>query len=119
MAHSQGNVHAITSKHDWDAKLFEATTNGKIVVVDFTATWCGPCKLIAPFFNELSVKYPQLLFLKVDVDEMQEISNEWDVHAMPTFIFIKDGKAIDKLVGMNQELLESKVLNCISMVQSA
>lgn len=119
MAAAHGNIHVITSKQEWDGKLFEATTNGKIIVVDFTAAWCGPCKMIAPFYAELSEKYPQLVFLKVDVDEMAEVSAEWDVRAMPTFIFIKDGKQIDKLVGLNQPELEKKVLNCVAMTQSA
>lgn len=50
---------------------------------------------------------------------LQEVSAEWDVRAMPTFIFIKDGKQIDKLVGLNQPELEKKVLNCVAMTQSA
>ena len=116
---SHGNVHVIASKQDWEAKLAEAQANGKIVVVDFTATWCGPCKMIAPIYEELSMKHPQLVFLKVDVDDMHEICNEWDVHAMPTFIFIKDGKAVDKVVGMNPELLESRIMNSVSMTQAA
>ncbi|KAH9308789.1 hypothetical protein KI387_036700, partial [Taxus chinensis] len=111
MASSHGNVHIINSKQEWEAKIFEATTNGKIAVVDFTAAWCGPCKMIAPFYSELSEKYPQLLFLKVDVDDMADLTATWDVRAMPTFIFIKDGKQIDKLVGANKPELEKKVIN--------
>uniref|UniRef100_A0A0C9RY05 TSA: Wollemia nobilis Ref_Wollemi_Transcript_4590_993 transcribed RNA sequence n=1 Tax=Wollemia nobilis TaxID=56998 RepID=A0A0C9RY05_9CONI len=111
MAASHGNVLVITSKQEWEAKIFETTSNGKIVVVDFTAQWCGPCKMIAPFYSELSVKYPQLVFLKVDVDEMNDLTSTWDIRAMPTFLFIKDGKQIDKLVGANKRELEKKVIN--------
>ncbi|XP_057849293.1 thioredoxin H4-1 isoform X2 [Cryptomeria japonica] len=106
-----GNVHVITSKQEWQAKLSEAKTNGKIVVVDFSAAWCGPCIMIAPFYAELSEKYTKLLFLKVDVDEMADISAEWDIQAMPSFVFIKDGKQIDKQVGANKAELEKKVKN--------
>jgi len=81
------------------------------VVVDFTASWCGPCKIITPFYSELSEKYPQLVFLKVDVEEMPELSATWDVQAMPTFFFVKDGKQIDKLVGANKPELEKKVIS--------
>ncbi|GLJ36853.1 hypothetical protein SUGI_0744200 [Cryptomeria japonica] len=116
MASPHGNVHIITSKQEWEAKLFEATTNGKIVVVDFTAAWCGPCKMIAPFYTELSERYAQLLFLKVDVDEMADLTATWEVRAMPTFIFIKDGKQIDKLVGANRPELEKKVINYATTV---
>ncbi|GLJ26486.1 hypothetical protein SUGI_0511590 [Cryptomeria japonica] len=80
------------------------------VVVDFTATWCGPCRIISPVFVELSKKYTNVVFLKVDVDELQDVTAEWEVQAMPTFIFIKDGKAIDKIVGAKKDELERKVV---------
>jgi len=111
MAGSNGRVHIITSNQEWEAEIFEANSNGKIVVVDFTASWCGPCKIITPFYSELSEKYPQLVFLKVDVEEMPELSATWDVQAMPTFFFVKDGKQIDKLVGANKPELEKKVIS--------
>lgn len=111
MAGSHGNVRIITANQEWEAEILEANTTGKIVVVDFTAAWCGPCKMITPFYSELSEKYPQLVFLKVDVDEMPELSATWDVQAMPTFFFIKDGKQIDKLVGANKPELEKKVIS--------
>eukprot|EP00249_Psilotum_nudum_P007710 c20768_g1_i1 orf=287-634(+) len=104
-----GRVIVVKSRHQWDSKLAEAQANGKIVVVDFTASWCGPCKIMSPFFAELSEKYPQLIYLKVDVDELADVSEEWDVSAMPTFIFIKDGKLIDKLVGAIKLELQNKV----------
>lgn len=55
------------------------------IVVDFSATWCGPCKMISPFFEELSLKYPNLVFLKVDVDACQGVAAECGIAAMPTF----------------------------------
>ena len=106
---SHGNVHVIQNRNEWDAKLFEGTTSGKVVVVDFTATWCGPCKFIAPFFAELSEKYPNLIFLKVDVDDHNDISQEYEIRAMPTFLFIQDSKNTEKIVGANKVELEKKV----------
>lgn len=79
------------------------------VVVDFTATWCGPCRVISPVFVELSKKFPEIFFLKVDVDELRDVAQEWDVEAMPTFIFIRDGRAVDKVVGAKKDDLERKV----------
>jgi len=60
-------------------------------------------------FVELSKKFPQIFFLKVDVDELRNVAQEWNVQGMPTFIFIKNGKAVDKIVGANKAELERKV----------
>ncbi|XP_057849808.1 thioredoxin H-type [Cryptomeria japonica] len=107
---ADGLVVACHSVDTWRSKLQEAKTSGKLVVVDFTATWCGPCRIISPVFVELSKKYTNVVFLKVDVDELQDVTAEWEVQAMPTFIFIKDGKAIDKIVGAKKDELERKVV---------
>jgi len=118
-ADSHGSVHIINNNQEWEAKISDANTAGKIVVVDFTATWCGPCKMMAPFYSELSEKYSQLVFLKVDVDEMPELAATWDVQAMPTFLFIKNGKQIDKLVGADKPGLEKKVISYATAAQRA
>jgi len=88
----------------------ELTNAGpKLVVVDFTAQWCGPCKRIAPFFEELSTKYPRAQFLKVDVDDCQETAAAQGVSAMPTFIFFRNKTKIDRLQGADTNALEEKV----------
>merc|ERR1712116_71733 len=81
----------------------------KLVVVDFTASWCGPCQRIAPFFEELSRRYPRAVFLKVDVDQCPETAASNGVTAMPTFIFFRSKAKIDRLQGENPEALEAKV----------
>jgi thioredoxin 1 len=108
MAVDQGKIHIINNSSQWDAKIDEAKATSKIVVVDFTATWCGPCRLMAPIFAELSKKFENLIFLKVDVDEVQDVTSKWEVRAMPTFLFIKNGEQLDKIVGANKEELERK-----------
>ncbi|XXG40056.1 hypothetical protein AAC387_Pa01g0862 [Persea americana] len=107
---SGGNVHVITSRESWDAKLSEASKDGRTVVVNFSASWCGPCRMIAPFYTELSEKYPALTFLTIDVDELSEFSSSWDIRATPTFFFLKDKKQVDKLLGANKPELEKKVI---------
>ena len=72
--------------------------------------WCGPCQRIAPFFEELSTKYPSVTFVKVDVDELDGVAANCNVRCMPTFLVYKDGKATDgKLEGASPEALEGLV----------
>lgn len=116
---ASGNVHLITTKESWDEKLSQAIKDGKIVIANFSATWCGPCRVIAPFYSELSEKHPSLMFLLVDVDELTEFSTSWDIKATPTFFFLKDGNQVDKLVGANKPELQKKITAILdSMDQS-
>ncbi|GAA0151551.1 oxidoreductase [Lithospermum erythrorhizon] len=106
-----GNVQLVTTKDIWDQKLSEAKNDGKTVIANFSATWCGPCRVIAPFYSELSEKYTSLMFLTIDVDELTEFSSSWDIKATPTFFFLRDGQQIDKLVGANKPELQKKVIS--------
>ena len=82
----------------------------KLVVVDFFATWCGPCKQIAPQFAELSGSYgSKVKFLKVDVDKAKSLSQKYQVSSMPTFLFLKNGKQLDKLAGANIDAIKQKI----------
>ncbi|KAL0347590.1 UNVERIFIED_CONTAM: Thioredoxin H9 [Sesamum calycinum] len=104
-----GNVHVITTIESWEQKIAEANRDGKIVIANFSATWCGPCKMIAPYYVELSEKHPSIMFLTVDVDELTDFSTSWDIKATPTFFFLKDGQQFDKLVGANKPELQKKM----------
>ncbi|XP_019234728.1 PREDICTED: thioredoxin H-type 2-like [Nicotiana attenuata] len=81
----------------------------KLIVVDFTASWCGPCRFIAPFLSELAQKLPNVTFLKVDVDELKSVATDWAVEAMPTFMFLKEGNIVDKVVGAKKEELQQAI----------
>uniref|UniRef100_A0A3B3UXB1 Thioredoxin n=1 Tax=Poecilia latipinna TaxID=48699 RepID=A0A3B3UXB1_9TELE len=80
-----------------------STAGNKLVVVDFTATWCGPCRRIGPVF-EVNV-----IFLKVDVDEASDVSQKCEIRSMPTFHFYKNGKKVDEFTGANEKLLMEKI----------
>lgn len=70
-----------------------------VVVVDFYATWCAPCKMLAPVLEELQGELSEAKIFKVDVDKSPEISNEYSIQNIPTIMIFKDGKPVDKKVG--------------------
>ncbi|KAL9688876.1 hypothetical protein QQ045_033302 [Rhodiola kirilowii] len=113
-----GNVQVINTLEAWEAKLSEAKSLHKIVIANFTTIWCGPCKVIAPYYQELSEKYPCLMFLVVDVDELTDFSTSWDIKATPTFFFLRDGQQIDKLVGANKAELNKKITDLADSLPS-
>jgi thioredoxin 1 len=85
-------------------------TNDK-VVVDFYADWCGPCKKIAPFIKKLSEEYTKIIFIKVNVDNVSEITDVYNVKALPTFMFFKKGQVQEQLtiVGSKTETISEVV----------
>ncbi|XP_023681168.2 thioredoxin b [Paramormyrops kingsleyae] len=104
-------IVVIENQEAFDKALRDA--GDKLVVVDFTAVWCGPCQSIAPFYKSLSENpdYIQVVFLKVDVDDAQDVASFCDISCMPTFHFYKNGKKIDDFSGCNQAKLEEKLNN--------
>lgn len=106
-----GAVLEPTTLSDVEGILLKASAEGKLVVIDFSATWCGPCKMIAPLFKELSEDNPNVVFLKVDVDENPDTAAKYGVSAMPTFVFIKKGEVVDRLMGANPAALKDMCEN--------
>ncbi|RUS22968.1 Allergen Cop c 2 [Endogone sp. FLAS-F59071] len=89
---------------------FQALIGGdKLIIVDFYATWCAPCKTIAPKFEAFSKIYTNAIFAKVDVDAAQDISEELNVRSMPTFMFFKNSQKLDEVVGANVARLENAI----------
>jgi len=100
-------VKEVKSSSDFAAELKAA--GEKLVVVDFFATWCGPCKRIAPTLEKLSQELTDVVFLKVDVDEVSDVASEQNVSAMPTFLFFKKGEKVAEVVGANEEKLKGTI----------
>jgi thioredoxin 1 len=79
-------------------------------LIDFFSNyyrWCGPCKMIAPIFKDLSEEHgSRAQFIKVDVDDNPEAAQKYGVSAMPTFVFIKGGEVVDRLMGANSDRLK-------------
>uniref|UniRef100_A0A1D1Y8W3 Thioredoxin n=1 Tax=Anthurium amnicola TaxID=1678845 RepID=A0A1D1Y8W3_9ARAE len=100
--------YAIKNVKDFETQLEEA--GDKLVVVDFWADWCGPCRMMAPKFEKLSEEYTDVIFLKVDTDEQTEISAEQKVTALPTFRFFKNKKPFgEDVVGANINSLTESI----------
>lgn len=86
--------------------------NGKgIVVVDFYATWCGPCKMLAPVFESVGKEMSQnARFVKIDIDQSLEIAQQFNISTVPTVMIFKNGKPVDSLVGfVPKEKIKAKV----------
>lgn len=81
-----------------------------LVMVDFYADWCGPCKLTSPIIEELSEEHKDVSFVKVNVDNNQELASQYSVFSIPTFIVFKDGKLATQFVGaMGKEGFEEQL----------
>ena len=79
------------------------------MVIDCMATWCAPCKIIAPEVVKMSNAYPSARFYKLDVDEVPDVAQELAVRAMPTFLVFRDGEKVGEVVGTNMKALEGSV----------
>ena len=79
---------------------FEQETAAGLTVVDFWASWCGPCRMLAPIVEELAEEEQGVKFGKVNVDEEQELAIRFGVNAIPTLAFIRDGKLVNQSVGL-------------------
>lgn len=96
-----------------NTKEFENDTNQGVVIVDFWATWCGPCKMQSPVIEDLAETLKDdenANFFKVNVEENQELAQKLGIMSIPTLVVKKDGQIVDQIVGFhNQEQLEKIV----------
>ena len=103
----RGGVKQLETKAEFHAALAEA--GEKLVVVDFTATWCGPCQRIAPKFAQWADEYTDVVFVKVDVDDNEDTAQECGVSAMPTFKYFKGGKVVFEVVGADPGAIKAAI----------
>jgi len=94
-----------------DSNYKELINSGKPVVIDFWATWCGPCRMVGPIIEELAATYgEQAVIGKCDVDNNSDVTTEFGIRNIPTVIFFKDGKQVDKQVGSaSKSVFEEKL----------
>ena len=78
----------------------EVLQSDKPVLVDFFATWCGPCKMLSPIVDQLADEHPEVKFCKLDVDQNPDIAASFQVMSIPTLILFKGGAAASKVIGL-------------------
>lgn len=101
---TRGTVNHVHSEKDYDA----CKNTSDLVVVDFSAVWCGPCKRIAPYFEELARKNTSVVFVHVDIDELKHLPDRQDIQVVPTFKFFKGKKLVSSITGVDgSKLLET------------
>jgi thioredoxin 1 len=82
---------------NWDQEVLKGAG---LVMVDFWAVWCGPCRIIAPVVDELAQEYEgRMRVVKLNTDENQDVASRYQIMGIPTLLFFKDGKPVDKIVG--------------------
>ena len=92
---TDGEVKHISS-NEFESEVLKSEN---VVLVDFYATWCGPCKTVAPILEEIAKEDRKIKIVKVDVDESEDISADYNVMYIPTLVIIKDGEEVDRIVG--------------------
>ena len=86
-------------KHINNAEEFDSLIKEGKVLVDFFATWCGPCKMLSPVLEEVSNENPDLLVLKIDVDEVSELAARYGIQAIPTLMLFKNDQRVETRMG--------------------
>jgi thioredoxin 2 len=84
------------------------------VIVDFWASWCGPCKAMAPVFNNIAKQSEGVLFAKVNTEQAQKVSSDATIRSIPTLIFFHHGKEIDRISGgLSESQLKNWIVQCL------
>lgn len=103
---SNSKVITITNKEHFSK--IQKTAGEKYIMVEFYATWCGPCRLLGVKLEELAELYmDKAIMVKIDVDDFEDIAIQYEITSMPAFMIIKDSKKVDHFVGSKVEQLEN------------
>ncbi|GMH15803.1 hypothetical protein Nepgr_017644 [Nepenthes gracilis] len=114
---NKSRVIKVDSQETWDFYISQAKDQGCPIVVHFTASWCMPSVAMNSFFEELASAYQDVLFLTVDVDDVKAVASKMEVKAMPTFLILRDGAQVDKLVGANPDEIKKRVDSFVQSIR--
>lgn len=103
------SLTAVTTD-SFNSEVLEST---QLVVVDFWAVWCAPCKMITPSLEALATQYEdQVSIVKVDIDQERDVAENYSVQSIPTLLFFRNGRPVDQIVGaVPKKLIEEKILH--------
>lgn len=96
------------SSQEFDREVKEAKG---LVVVDFFATWCGPCKMLSPILEDIAKEMPEIKIVSVDIDKQESLAMDHQVMSVPTLVLYKDGKKVDQMVGLMPKSTIKEKLN--------
>ncbi|KAL1196163.1 Thioredoxin H7 [Cardamine amara subsp. amara] len=102
-------VVEIDSRRQWRSLFDSMKGSNKLLVIDFTAAWCGPCKAMEPRVKEIASKYSEAVFARVDVDRLMDVAGTYRANTLPAFVFVKRGEEIDRVVGAKPDELVNKI----------
>lgn len=90
---------------------FSNSNPTKLIVLDFNASWCAPCKALKPFIKYLQTEYPNVIFKEIDIEneDLSSITEKFDIVKVPTLIYIKNGTVCHSIIGTNKENIENAV----------
>lgn len=91
--------------------IYSKSNPTKLIVLDFKATWCGPCKVIKPFITYLKEQYENVAFYEIDIEDdiTETITTTFDIKKVPTFIYYKNGKICNRMIGTDKNLIEELI----------
>lgn len=99
-------------RHPNKEELNEILKNNALVLVDFYASWCMPCKMLSPIIEEIAKEYEgKVVVCKIDIDENEELANEYNIMSVPTVIIFKNNENIEEIIGLNNKSKYTRALD--------